>query len=105
MDLRPGGVFQIVMQALNGETYPQTGRFLEVDEDESFTSRCARRILRQGTVLTFRSSRRRQHRYRSRIYAHEAAVTRGWNTWAWKTTLEQLGRHLNVDVDVSVTEK
>jgi len=94
VDLRPGGVFRLVMRTPEGIEYPFEGSFLEVVAPE--------RIVFTGTIhegnttvttITFTEHAGKTTLTAHQTYAFESDATRGAKE-GWTRTLDQLGKHV-----------
>lgn len=94
VDLRPGGVFRVVMRMPDGIEYPMDGRFTEVVPNEriAFLARIHGGLDVQTTV-TFTEHDGKTTLTVHQVYSRETDATRGAEA-GWTTTLAQLAEHL-----------
>ena len=91
VDLRPGGVFYLVMKMPDGVELPMDARFVEVVQKERivFTATIHGGV-EVHTTVTFADEGAGKTRLDvHQVYSHETAATRG-APQGWKSTLDQL---------------
>jgi uncharacterized protein YndB with AHSA1/START domain len=94
VDLRPGGVFRIVMRMPDGMEFPMDARFTEVVAEERIVFEAKiHGGLDVHTTVTFEDEGGKTRMSVHQVYAHESPATRGAHA-GWTATLDQLGEHL-----------
>jgi uncharacterized protein YndB with AHSA1/START domain len=101
VDLRPGGVFRLVMRMPNGVEYPMDAHFTEVVPDDriAFVATIHGGVQIQTTV-TFAESDGKTTLMVHQVYSHESDATRGAHA-GWTVTLDQLAEHLKARACIS----
>jgi uncharacterized protein YndB with AHSA1/START domain len=94
VDLRPGGVFRLVMRMPNGVEFPMDAHFTEVVSNEriAFVATIHGGVEIQTTV-TFAESDGKTTLTVHQVYSRESDATRGAHA-GWTATLNQLAAHL-----------
>ena len=94
VDLRPGGVFRLVMRMPDGVEFPMDARFTEVVKDEriGFTAKIHGDLTAETTV-TFEEHDGKTTVHVHQIYSTMADPVRGANA-GWTRTLDQLAAHV-----------
>jgi uncharacterized protein YndB with AHSA1/START domain len=94
VDLRPGGVFRLVMRMPNGIEHPMDARFLEVVPGERIVFLAKiHGDLEAHTTVTFVEHDGKTTLSVHQVYSYEADATRGAHA-GWTQTLTQLAAHL-----------
>lgn len=94
VNLRPGGVFRLVMRMPDGTEFPMDGKFIEVVPNERIVF--AARVhggLDIHTTVTFSEHAGKTTLSVHQVYSHESDATRGAKA-GWTMTLDQLGEHV-----------
>jgi uncharacterized protein YndB with AHSA1/START domain len=98
VDLRPGGVFRLVMKMPDGMEFPMDARFTEVIPEERIVFRAS---IHGGvdihTTVTFAEHAGKTTLSVHQTYSHETDATRGAHA-GWTSTLDQLAAHLKTRV-------
>ncbi len=94
VDLRPGGVFRVVMRMPDGVEHPMDARFTEVVKDEriGFTAKIHGDLVAETTV-TFEEHDGKTTVHVHQIFSYLADPVRGANA-GWTLTLDQLAAHV-----------
>jgi uncharacterized protein YndB with AHSA1/START domain len=94
VDLRPGGVFRLVMRMPDGIEFPMDARFTEVVVNERIAFKAKiHGDLEALTTVTFTERDGKTTLAVHQVYSREADATRGAPA-GWTRTLDQLGEHL-----------
>jgi uncharacterized protein YndB with AHSA1/START domain len=94
VDLRPGGVFRIVMRMPDGIEFPMDARFTEVVPNERIAFQATiHGGVEVQTTLTFAEHAGKTTLSVHQVYSHESDATRGAKA-GWTQTLDQLAEHL-----------
>jgi uncharacterized protein YndB with AHSA1/START domain len=94
VDLRPGGVFRLVMRMPDGVEFPMDARFTEVIPDERIVFEATiHGGLQVHTTVDFLDHDGKTTLSVVQIYSHESDATRGAHA-GWTQTLDQLAEHL-----------
>jgi uncharacterized protein YndB with AHSA1/START domain len=94
VDLRPGGVFRVVMRMPDGTEHPMDARFTEVVPDERIVFEATiDGDLRIHTTVTFAESGGKTTLAVHQVYSRESPSTRGAHA-GWTQTLDQLVAHV-----------
>jgi uncharacterized protein YndB with AHSA1/START domain len=101
VDLRPGGVFRLVMRMPNGVEFPMDAHFTEVVPNEriAFVATIHGGVEIQ-TLVTFAESDGKTTLTVHQVYSRESDATRGAHA-GWTATLNQLADHLKAQAPTS----
>lgn len=94
VDLRPGGVFRLVMRMPDGVEHPMDARFTEVVADERIAFKAKiHGDLEVQTTVTFAEHDGKTTLRVHQVYSRESDATRGAHA-GWTQTLDQLAAHV-----------
>jgi uncharacterized protein YndB with AHSA1/START domain len=94
VDLRPGGVFRVVMRAPDGQEFPMDAHFTEVLPGERIVfDATIHGGLQVHTTVTFTEYEGKTTLTAHQVYSERSDATRGAPE-GWNATLNQLAEHL-----------
>ncbi len=94
VDLRPGGVFRIVMRMPDGMEFPMDARFTEVVLNERIAFQATiHGGVEVQTAVTFVEDAGKTTLSVHQVFSHESDATRGAKA-GWTQTLDQLAEHV-----------
>jgi uncharacterized protein YndB with AHSA1/START domain len=98
VDLRPGGVFRLVMRMPNGIEFPMDATFTEVIANERIVFEATiHGGVQIHTTVSFAEHDGKTTLSVHQLYSHESDATRGANA-GWTQTLNQLAEHLQLQL-------
>jgi uncharacterized protein YndB with AHSA1/START domain len=95
VDLRPGGIFRVVMRMPDGVEFPMDARFTEVVPNQriAFSATIHGGVRVETTVIFEEETKSRTKLTVHQTYSHETDATRGAHA-GWTQTLDQLAKEV-----------